>query len=270
MTSRPPPASQPWRAASCAGVRRFESTSCQMMRSTPPHASTRSGRSSGVSWMTTGVTWFWFGTRSMPLTMSPGRSAMTAMVICPASWIAYFVRVVSSSWSPEKSAMSICCPNAGGWAYSTYVLSDCVGRSTTVPNRVLPWEPPTNRSSPWIGGPSFLRWTAMAIHDPTRAWPPSIVWASIVRPSRADTGVAAAPSDRRSSAAAARIRRRTKTPSSRSGGGMVGARTPRPEGKLRRTPRRPSGSPGWTVARRRPLSYDAVVPQPVGTPMPRP
>ena len=48
MTRRPPPATQPRSAASWPSVSRSASTSCQTIRSSEVHASTRSGRSSGV------------------------------------------------------------------------------------------------------------------------------------------------------------------------------------------------------------------------------
>ena len=70
---------------------------------------------------------------------------------------------------------------------------DWVGSSTGVPKRVRPWVPPVSRSSPSIGGPSFLRRTSIAIHDPTRAWPSRRTVASIVRPGGGVTAATARP-----------------------------------------------------------------------------
>ena len=58
ITRRPPPATQPRSASSWAGLRRSASMSCQTTRSMALQASTRSGRSSGVTLMTSGATWF--------------------------------------------------------------------------------------------------------------------------------------------------------------------------------------------------------------------
>ena len=96
-------------------------------------------------------------------------------------------------------------------------LSDWVGSSTAFPNRVWPCEPPARRSSPATGGPSFLRWTAIATHDPSRAWPPSRTRASIVRPSAAATGAATGPSAVTMSAKAATIQEARRAPGERRG-----------------------------------------------------
>ena len=184
------------------------------------------------------------------------------------------------SGRPTTRATSSSRPKAGGWAYRTYVLSDCVGRSTAVPNRVWPCDPPARRSSPWIGGPSFLRWTAIAIHDPTRACPSSSVvrlHRRARRPRRPTGATARAPSARSEDE---RRRRRgfegaRRLRAWRSGRVPIGARTSRPAGKLRRPARR--GRPTSVGRSRRGARYrtmrtsrspSASVPRPPEGPVP--
>ena len=152
-------------------------------------------------------------------------------------------------------------------------MSEPVGRSTGVPNCVWLCVPPARRSSPVIAGPSFLRWTSIAIHEPTRAWPSSRTRASIVgRRCR----------QRRPGAARRRARRGTRTRNAERGGrrcsgaGTDGARrlrvgvrlvgrskdvsAPRESCVAGATTR--AGLPSGMVASPLPLSYDAFVPQP--------
>ena len=64
-------------------------------------------------------------------------------------------------------------------------LGGCLDRR---PEAGPSWVPPVSRSSPVSGGPSFLRWTSMAIQAPTLAWPSSRTTASSVRPGGGDGG----------------------------------------------------------------------------------
>ena len=81
----------------------------------------------------TGTTWFWFGNRSMAETRSCGRSATIPTTNWFVSWIVYGTFWVAIVVVPSTSATSSSRPKAGGWTWSTYVLSDWVGRSTTTP-----------------------------------------------------------------------------------------------------------------------------------------
>ena len=116
-----------------------------------------------------------------------------------------------------------------------------VGASTGVPKRVRPCVPPVRRSSPVIGGPSFLRWTSMAIQAPIRAWPWRRTVASIVQSRRWDDGRGRS---RRPPTGAPRRASRAATAAATT---ARGERRTRPSGTVigaRATPMLPSGGDG--------------------------
>ena len=183
MTSRPPPATQPRIASSCSVVSCVESMSCQIRRSSAPHASTRVGQVGRIEAdgqrrdvVRVGQQVEVADDVARPLGDDADDQLGPVVDRVNAALVVAIVVVAGHEADLELA------PEARRLGVQAIGLVGLGRRSTEGPEARPPCAPPVSRSSPTIGGPSFLSWTSMAIHDPTRACPSSMTVASIVRP----------------------------------------------------------------------------------------